>query len=137
MFKKNALRRILSLALTVMMFATSAIPSSAMGFDDLQTVIDMSYKRKYTADIELLQKANEELGGKLADVLENRSERNRWISHFTQYSDMEEIDRRIVVQLIKCIHVHGKEELHFEFNYKDEYAKALSLAMQAQERKAG
>lgn len=42
----------------------------------------LSYKRKYNADIELLQKAIAEWEERLTDVLENRSERNRWINHF-------------------------------------------------------
>ena len=86
----------------------------------------LSYKRKYNADIELLQKAVAEWNEKLTDVLENRSERNRWINHFMQFSTMEEIDRRAVMQLIRSIRVMGKDELHIEFNYQDEYQKAVS-----------
>mgnify|MGYP000273122523 FL=1 len=63
----------------------------------------LSYKRKYNADIELLQKAIDEWEERLTDVLENRSERNRWINHFMQFSTMEEIDRRAVMQLIRSI----------------------------------
>ena len=101
----------------------------------------LSYKRKYNADIELLQKAVAEWNEKLTDVLENRSERNRWINHFMQFSTMEEIDRRAVMQLIRSIRVMGKDELHIEFNYQDEYQKAVSLAeqiaVQGKERKVG
>lgn len=42
----------------------------------------LSYKRKYNADIDLLKQAIAELNEKLTDVLENRSERNRWMAHF-------------------------------------------------------
>ena len=101
----------------------------------------LSYKRKYNADIELLQKAIAEWNEKLTDVLENRSERNRWINHFMQFSTMEDIDRRAVMQLIRSIRVMGKDELHIEFNYQDEYQKAVSLAEQIaahnEERKVG
>lgn len=101
----------------------------------------LSYKRKYNADIELLQKAIAEWEERLTDVLENRSERNRWINHFMQFSTMEEIDRRAVMQLIRSIRVIGKDELHIEFNYQDEYKKAAALAEQiaeqATERKVG
>ena len=101
----------------------------------------LSYKRKYNADIELLQKAVAEWVERLTDVLENRSERNRWINHFMQFSTMEEIDRRAVMQLIRSIRVISKDELHIEFNYQDEYKKAVALAEQiveqAAERKVG
>ncbi len=90
----------------------------------------LSYKRKYNADIELFQKAIAEWNDKLTDVLENRSERNRWINHFMRFSTMEDIDRRAVMQLIRSIRVMGKDELHIEFNYQDEYQKAISLAEQ-------
>lgn len=90
----------------------------------------LSYKRKYNADIELFQKAIAEWNDKLTDVLENRSERNRWINHFMKFSTMEDIDRRVVMQLIRSIRVMGKDELHIEFNYQDEYQKAISLAEQ-------
>ena len=90
----------------------------------------LSYKRKYNADIELFQKAIAEWNDKLTDVLENRSERNRWINHFMKFSTMEDIDRRAVMQLIRSIRVMGKDELHIEFNYQDEYQKAISLAEQ-------
>lgn len=36
---------------------------------------------------------------------------------------MEEIDRRAVMQLIRSIRVIGKDELHIEFNYQDEYKR--------------
>ena len=90
----------------------------------------LSYKRKYNTDIELFQKAIAEWNDKLTDVLENRSERNRWINHFMKFSTMEDIDRRAVMQLIRSIRVMGKDELHIEFNYQDEYQKAISLAEQ-------
>lgn len=68
-------------------------------------------------------------------------ERNRWINHFMQFSTMEEIDRRAVMQLIRSIRVISKDELHIEFNYQDEYKKAVALAEQiveqAAERKVG
>lgn len=58
-----------------------------------------------------------------------------------QFSTMEEIDRRAVMQLIRSIRVISKDELHIEFNYQDEYKKAAALAEQiteqAEERKVG
>ena len=87
------------------------------------------------------KKAVAEWEERLTDVLENRSERNRWINHFMQFSTMEEIDRRAVMQLIRSIRVISKDELHIEFNYQDEYKKAVALAEQiveqAAERKVG
>ncbi|MBQ9117168.1 MAG: recombinase family protein [Clostridia bacterium] len=88
------------------------------------------YKSKYNADIEQLRKAIAEWNEKLTDILENRSERNRWINHFMKFSTMEEIDRRAVTHLIRSIRILGKDEIHVEFNYQDEYKKAVALAAQ-------
>ena len=58
---------------------------------------------------------------------------NRLINNQTKgirFSTMEDIDRRAVMQLIRSIRVMGKDELHIEFNYQDEYQKAISLAEQ-------
>ena len=57
--------------------------------------------RLYGDDIRVLKK-------KLADVLENRSERNRWISHFTQFSTMETLDRKAVVHMIQSMSVRSR-----------------------------
>ena len=80
------------------------------------------------------------LKDKLSDVLENRSERNRWISHFTQFSTMETLDRKAVVHMIQSIKVIGKKELEITFTYQDEYQKAIQLIQLAEktsQRKVG
>ena len=59
------------------------------------------YKAKYTRIAENAKESIRVLKEKLADVLENRSERNRWISHFTQFSTMETLDRKAVVHMIQ------------------------------------
>ena len=72
---------------------------------------------------------------KLDAAKENRSERNRWINHFMEFSEMEEIDRRVVMQLIRSIRIISKEELQIEFNYQDEYQKAVRFAEQMEQAK--
>ena len=64
---------------------------------------------------------------KLTDVLENRSERNRWISQFTQFATLETLDRRALIHMVQSIRVEGKKELAIAFTYEDEYKKALQL----------
>lgn len=53
-----------------------------------------SYKAKYTKQAEDIRESVRVLKEKLTEVLENRSERNRWISQFTQFSTLETLDRR-------------------------------------------
>ena len=87
-----------------------------------------SYKVKYTRQAEEIKAAITALKEKLKDVLENKSERNRWISHFTQFESMETLDRKALIHMVQSIQVRGKNELDIRFNYMDEYEKALRLA---------
>ena len=98
------------------------------------------YKARYTRIAENAKESIRVLKEKLADVLENRSERNRWISHFTQFSTMETLDRKAVVHMIQSIKVIGKKELEITFTYQDEYQKAIQLiqlAKKTSQRKVG
>ena len=67
---------------------------------------------------------------KIQEVMENRSERNHWIQHFKQFAQMEKLDRRAVVHLIRSIKVIGKSEIQITFNYQDEYRTAVAFASQ-------
>ena len=103
-----------------------------------------SYKAKYTRQAEEIRTAIAALKEKLTDVLENRSERNRWISHFTQFESLETLDRKALIHMVQSIRVVSKTELDIKFTYEDEYRKAIQLvalaAQQAQTetyRKAG
>ena len=86
-----------------------------------------SYKAKYTKQAEDIKESIRVLKEKLTDVLENRSERNRWISQFTQFATLETLDRRALIHMVQSIHVLGKKELAIAFTYEDEYKKALQL----------
>ncbi len=96
-----------------------------------------SFKSRYTAQAEQLKAANWELQEKIQDVMENRSERNRWIQHFTKFSELEELDRRVVIQLIQTITIVAKDRLCIRFNYEEEYEKALSVAEKLRMQKVG
>ena len=86
-----------------------------------------SYKAKYTKQAEDIKESIRVLKKKLTDVLENRSERNRWISQFTQFATLETLDRRARIHMVQSIRVMGKKELAIAFTYEDEYKKALQL----------
>lgn len=76
---------------------------------------------------------------KLDAAKENRSERNRWIQHFTQFSQQDSIDRTALIHMVESIRVLGKKELKITFAHEDEYRQAAELICQARqsERKAG
>ena len=86
-----------------------------------------SYKAKYTKQAEDIRESIRVLKEKLTEVLENRSERNRWISQFTQFSTLETLDRRALIHMVQSIRVRGKKELDITFTHEDEYKRRCSF----------
>ncbi len=95
------------------------------------------FKGKYSAEAERIKAAIAELQGRLTDVMENRSERNRWMAHFSEFSTMEILDRKAVAQLIQSVTIKGKREISITFNYNDEYRKAQAMLAETELRKVG
>lgn len=95
----------------------------------------LSNKAKYTKQAEDIRESVRVLKEKLTEVLENRSERNRWISQFTQFSTLETLDRRALIHMVQSIRVRGKKELDITFTHEDEYKKALQLLALAAQQK--
>ena len=84
-------------------------------------------KTKYGADEIRLRSAIDTLNGQLEDALAGKGERLRWMEHFKRFEGLNEIDRRIVVNLIQSIRVESKTELLITFSYQAEYENALAL----------
>lgn len=97
------------------------------------------FKARYTRQMEDAKKSIRLLKEKLDAAKENRSERNRWIQHFTQFSQQDSIDRTALIHMVESIRVLGKKELKITFAHEDEYRQAAELICQARqsERKAG
>ena len=97
------------------------------------------FRARYTRQTEETKKSIRLLKEKLEAVKENRSERNRWINHFTKFSEQESIDRTALIHMVESIRVLGKKELKIKFTHEDEYQRAADLIVLAQqtERKAG
>ena len=66
--------------------------------------------------------------------MENRSERNRWIENFKRFPIWKNLTAKAIIQLVQVITVLGKDELQIQFNYQDEYEKAIALIAPVQER---
>lgn len=98
----------------------------------------LQYKQEYSAKAEEIKTAIQGWNDKLAEVLENRVERNRWLNHFLRFAEMEEIDRSVVSRLIQSIKISADKQIEVRFNYQDEYQKAAAFIKQiSEERRAG
>ena len=89
--------------------------------------------RHYTAQVEKLREAVSLLRQKMAQSLDNTSDRLKWTRQFQEYQTMTELDRRAVVTLIQSILVVSKEELQIHFRFQDEYEKALKMLSSCKE----
>ncbi len=98
-----------------------------------------NFRARYTRQAEETKKSIRLLKEKMDAVKENRSERNRWIQHFTKFSEQDSIDRTALIHMVESIRVLGKKELKIKSTHEDEYRRAAELIIQAQqvERKAG
>ncbi len=98
----------------------------------------LQYKQEYSVKAEEIKTAIQGWNDKLSEVLENRGERNRWLNHFLQFAEMEEIDRSVVSRLIQSIKISADKQIEVRFNYQDEYQKAVAFIKQIlDERRAG
>ena len=96
-----------------------------------------SFKAKYTRVEERIRGSIKQLKAQLDDVLENRSERLRWVNRFTEFANLTELDRKVIIQLIQSIRVVGKKEIDIRFNYEDEYKRAMEMLVLPGERRVG
>lgn len=96
-----------------------------------------SFKAKYTRVEERIRGSIKQLKAQLDDVLENRSERLRWINRFTEFANLTELDRKVIIQLIQSVRVVGKKEIDIKFNYEDEYKRAMEMLVLPGERRVG
>ena len=96
-----------------------------------------SFKAKYTRAEERIHGSIKQLKAQLDDVLENRSERLRWVNRFTEFANLTELDRKVIIQLIQSVRVVGKKEIDIRFNYEDEYKRAMEMLALPEERRVG
>ena len=98
----------------------------------------LQYKQEYSTKAEKIKTAIQGWSDKLSEVLENRGERSRWLNHFLQFAEMEEIDRSVVSRLIQSIKISADKQIEVRFNYQDEYQKAVAFIERiSDERRAG
>ena len=87
----------------------------------------------YSEEQKCLENAAAELQKELENIMSNNSENFKWIEHFKRFSDLKEINRTAVIQLIQSIKIFGKNRIQIKFNYQPEYEKAISFLEEQKE----
>ncbi len=90
-----------------------------------------AFKDDYTRKAASTRESIRLLQEKLTAALENRSERNRWIANFTRFAELDTLDRKALIHMVKYIKVISKTEFDVAFAFQDEYKKTIQLLAEA------
>ena len=74
-------------------------------------------KKRYTERMEQAQEAIDQLRKEMERVSNNTSDRQRWMEHFKQFSNMTALDRRAVITTIRSIRINAKDNIKIEYRY--------------------
>lgn len=103
----------------------------------MQGVIDKDEYREmkagYNAEVQRLEQAQALLAQEYEEIRSDKSTRFQWTEVFRQFTDMTQLDRKTVVQMIQSIRILSKTELEITFRYQAEYDKIMRLMQEQKE----
>ena len=82
-------------------------------------------KEEYTTKLETIEKEISTLNEKLEKELWR--DRKEWIEHFKKFSNITELDRNAVIQLIQSIKIFEKKQIEITFRYQSEYEETTKM----------
>ena len=85
----------------------------------------LTYKKRFRERCQELEKLIEEQKNESIDIFKKIRNQNEWIDHLLQFQNIQELDRRTLVSLIKNIRVSQEGNIEVEFWFKDEYENLL------------
>lgn len=85
----------------------------------------LTYKKRFRERCQELEKLIEEQKNESIDIFKKIRNQNEWINHLLQFQNIQELDRRTLVSLIKNIRVSQEGNIEVEFWFKDEYENLL------------
>lgn len=93
--------------------------------------------KRFSDKFEQAETACTSLEDRRKKLLSNHSRTQPWMQEFLSYRNITELNRKILVTLIKQIVVHSKNQIEIHFNYKDEMLELLDIATQCKESEQG
>lgn len=85
----------------------------------------LQMKKQYSERCEELEQLMEHQEEESRNIFRNICGRNNWIEHFLKFGQIKELDRRLVVSLIKDIQVTAQGNLVVTFWFEDEYRQVI------------
>lgn len=109
----------------ISVFKTGMYESMLDGIISKSEFSDM--KKQYDFNLIRLNGAKAVVTAEYEKAKANEDEKMRWINHFKNFSEMENLSRSAIVQLIQHITIGADMEIHIKFRYQAEFDKALII----------
>lgn len=85
------------------------------------------FKRKYDKSLKQTEETIKRQRIEITNMLSTLQKHQEWMKHFLLYKDRMEIDRIMIVTLVKRISIHEGKRVSIDFWYQDEYERLVSL----------
>lgn len=87
----------------------------------------IAFGKRYDLKAEQAAEAICALEKEIDRLVDGKSEEQKWIAYFKRYQDIEELNRKLAVELIDRILVFENQRIKIKFKFQCEYDSAMSL----------
>ena len=92
-----------------------------------------SFNRRYDDKIHDVEEAVLRQEQELEKLAKGDGDGQKWIAYFKKYGTIQELDRKLAVELIDRIYVHEGQKIRIEFKFQNEYDRLYRLVKSAQQ----
>lgn len=85
------------------------------------------FKKKYNDSLKKTEDAIKQKHLEISNMLSALEKHQEWMKHFLIHKDKKEIDRIMIVTLVKRISIYKGKRVSIDFWYQDEYERVVSL----------
>lgn len=92
-----------------------------------------SFNRRYDDKIHDVEEAVLRQEQELEKLAKGDGDGQKWIAYFKKYGTIQELDRKLAVELIDRIYVYEGQKIQIEFKFQNEYDRLYRLVKSAQQ----
>lgn len=92
-----------------------------------------SFNRRYDDKIHDVEEAVLRQEQELEKLAKGDGDGQKWIAYFKKYGTIQELDRKLAVELIDRIYVYEGQKIRIEFKFQNEYDRLYRLVKSAQQ----
>lgn len=87
----------------------------------------IAFGRRYDQKVKEAEDAILALSQEIDRLVEGKSEQQQWIAYFKRHQDIEELNRKLAVELIDRIAVYEDRRIHIDFKFQYEYENTMAF----------